>query len=184
MKKGTRRPAPGQQDLFAAVRAAYQGATQMDNDQLYDKLASNGVIELGSLDERTPIGRTAQRHNTMKRRVRWIQQTLKAMGAIERVPGQRGTWQLKSGEEQLTAAAPGRVLVAFSTNLGLALWADCSARGLAHMAIPRRISSASSSVGRWSLSCARWCRAGASASMSQTTSSGQVHQPGQPILKG
>lgn len=129
MKKSTRRSADGQQDLFAAVRAAYQGSAQMDNDQLYAKLASSGAIKPGSLDERTPIGRAAQRHNTVKRRVRWIQQTLKAMGAIERVPGQRGTWQLKGGDEQLTAAAPGRVLVAFSTSLGLALWADCSALG-------------------------------------------------------
>jgi DNA modification methylase len=61
-----------------------------------------------------------------KRAIRWHQQSLKQLGLIERVPGERGKWRCKTGTNKLDDALPGKILVSFSTRLGLALYADCN----------------------------------------------------------
>lgn len=56
-------------------------------------------------------------------------QTLKQLGLIERVPGERGVWRAtakgRKGEE-LTPAPTKVVMLGFSTELGIALWGDCA----------------------------------------------------------
>lgn len=113
-----------QLDLFKSVQQAYaKGA--VSNDKLYDHLVSEGVLTSTDFEERTPVGRSGKKYQCTKRRVRWIQQTLRQAGLLESA-GRRGHWQLTpAGRSGLSPAAPNRVLVAFCTKLGVALWADC-----------------------------------------------------------
>jgi site-specific DNA-methyltransferase (cytosine-N4-specific) len=75
-------------------------------------------------NERTKIGR--QTHNLFHGRVRRHQQTLKRMGILERLPGDKGAWRLtQHGKQELHAAAPGVALMGFSTRLGVAVWGSC-----------------------------------------------------------
>jgi site-specific DNA-methyltransferase (cytosine-N4-specific) len=60
------------------------------------------------------------------RTVRWVQQTLKTRGLIERDATERGVWRLTpKGKLRLNHVGANQVLVAFHTRLGLALLADC-----------------------------------------------------------
>lgn len=111
-----------QSDLFEPLLAAYR------NVQIHDDGISNAALyETLNLEggERKPVGRARQPHNLEHRKVRWHQQTLRKLGLLERVPGRRGRWRLtpkaqKDGE--LTPAPKGVSLVAFSTDLGVAIW--------------------------------------------------------------
>ena len=115
-----------QLELFGSVMHAYGGAHEVRNDDLYEGLVRTGVVDAGEIDTTSPVGRAAQRHSLGKRKVRWIQQTLRQLGVIERVPGRRGVWRAVAKKE-LDKAPRNLVRVAFSTDLGLALWSDCSA---------------------------------------------------------
>jgi len=116
-----------QLELFTmdAVARAYAGSDELTNDQLYDAVGQALGVDREALDTRAPVGESGQKHSLAKRRVRWHQQTLKKLGLLERVPGTRGRWRLTgTGEKTLGPARPGVALVAFSTKLGLALWAS------------------------------------------------------------
>jgi len=118
--------AVAQLELFGSVMHAYGGAHEVRNEDLYEGLVRTGVVDAGEIDATSPVGRAAQRHSLGKRKVRWIQQTLRQLGVIERVPGRRGVWRAVAKKE-LDKAPRNLVRVAFSTDLGLALWSDCSA---------------------------------------------------------
>lgn len=105
-----------------AVLAAYQLGEEVDNQTLYDRVRSTAGVAREDWDRKQPIGSSGQEHSLASRKARWHQQTLRKLGIIERVPGKRGVWRLTTGQEQLAAAQPGVHLVAYSTNLGLALW--------------------------------------------------------------
>lgn len=111
-----------QSDLFEPLLAAYR------NVQIHDEGISNAALyQAMNLvgGERKPVGRAHERHNLEHRTVRWHQQTLKRLGLLERVPGQRGRWRLTpkaQKEGDLTPAPEGVALVAFSTDLGVAIW--------------------------------------------------------------
>lgn len=116
-----------QLDLFRSVLGVYSNSqAPLTNESLYGSLTQAGVLCEGELQSRDAIGSSGQLHSPVKRKIRWIQQTLKALGAIERVAGQRGVWQVATHTKDLAKAPPNTALLAFSTNLGLALWADCS----------------------------------------------------------
>ncbi|WP_198161218.1 MULTISPECIES: site-specific DNA-methyltransferase [unclassified Variovorax] len=111
-----------QSDLFEPILAAYRNVQINDegitNSALYQALNLTG-------GDRKPVGRAREPHNLQHRKVRWQQQTLRRLGLLERIPGQRGKWRLtpkaqKDGD--LTPAPEGVALVAFSTDLGLAIW--------------------------------------------------------------
>lgn len=114
-----------QPDLFAHVGAAYSEAPEgaLDNETLYSLVADRAGIGADRLDARVPIGHAGALRSPIKRKIRWYQQTLKSLGVIERVPGERGIWRLteKAGKD-LHKAAAGVKLVAFSTDLGIAVW--------------------------------------------------------------
>lgn len=114
-----------QTDLFQSVRHAYsEGA--VTNDALYERLAATGAMKHEDLAKHQPVGASGKKHSCAKRRVRWIQQSLKQLGILEPTEA-RGQWRLTAeGKKGLTPAAPKTVLVGFSTRLGLALWASCS----------------------------------------------------------
>lgn len=114
-----------QLELFTMeqVISAYARSGTMDNQSLYDEVAAATGVSRELMDERHPIGTDGQRHSVIKRRVRWHQQTLRRLGLVERMPGRRGVWRLTGeGERKLGVAKPGVALVAFSTELGIAIW--------------------------------------------------------------
>ncbi len=75
------------------------------------------------MNARSPIGAAGDLHSTTRRSIRWQQQSLKALGVLERVEGARGVWQLtEKAKKGLNTPSPGVTLLGFSTNLGLALW--------------------------------------------------------------
>lgn len=117
-----------QSDLFAHVAEAYVSASDgcLDNAALYERVADRAGLSTHDVTMRVPIGRAGQKHSLVKRAVRWHQQTLKAMGVVERVPGERGVWRLANvNRKGLHEARPGVQLVAFSTKLGVAIWGAC-----------------------------------------------------------
>ncbi|MFM0265495.1 DNA methyltransferase [Paraburkholderia sediminicola] len=114
-----------QLDLFAHVAAAYADTSdgELDNARLYSMVAARAGIDQQALDERVPIGKSGQRHNPVRRKIRWAQQTLKEMGMLSRVAGRRGVWSLsEAAGKKLHNALSGVKLIAFSTDLGVAIW--------------------------------------------------------------
>lgn len=117
-----------QMDLFAQISAAYADAPggTLDNATLYGWVATRTGMTPDVLDARTPIGRAAIPRSTVKRKVRWYQQTLKQLGVIEHVPSERGIWRLtETAGKDLHQVTTGVKLVAFSTDLGIAVWGRC-----------------------------------------------------------
>ncbi|MGH8159299.1 MAG: DNA-methyltransferase [Rhodanobacter sp.] len=117
-----------QLELFAAVSAAYadSATASLGNSELYVAVADRTGISPTRMTERSPIGRDGQQHNVITRSIRWHQQTLKHMGVLQHVPGERGVWEwVKPTETRLHACTPGVSMVAFSTKLGVAIWGDC-----------------------------------------------------------
>lgn len=116
-----------QLDLFAHVAAAYARAPggEMSNASMYSAVARAARIPASELDRKEDLGATT-RGSPLKRRLRWYQQTLRKCGVLEHVAGLRGTWRLsESFRRDLTPVAPRMTMVAFSTDLGVALWGDC-----------------------------------------------------------
>ncbi len=63
--------------------------------------------------------------SAFKRKVRWVQQTLKHHDMA--VPVRRGRWSLTlKGKHALTAIRSGKMAIAFTTEHGMALWGDCT----------------------------------------------------------
>lgn len=114
-----------QLDLFAHVREIYADAGRaMSNAEVYAALVDRGVIAQAELDAVRPIGRAKAAHSPVKRRIRWIQQTLKQKGQVKRVgQGRRSLWAIAEKTAQGLSVAPsGLRVVAFHTQLGMALW--------------------------------------------------------------
>lgn len=115
-----------QQDLFDHVLDVYAAAGgPLANADLYDAVAQRAGLDRSAFDRKEAIGRAGEQHSPLKRRVRWWQQSLRHLGLLERKSDERGVWSITpKGKRKLTPAAPGRVLLGFSTNLGVALWAS------------------------------------------------------------
>jgi DNA modification methylase len=113
--------------LGEVLRAYTASATgRLPNERLYEKVARRSGKPVSEFLRRRPVGTTGQEHSIEARRVRWSQQSLKQKGWLEPVPGQRGQWQLtQKARTALTPQEPKRVLIAFSTDLGVALWGSC-----------------------------------------------------------
>lgn len=108
-------------DLFEDVLQAYASAGRLSNQALYQQLSERCSIPAAAW-ERAPVGQAQALHSPLKRSVRWHQQSLRALGLLEREA--RGVWRLTpKGEGKLTPAPDGKVLLGFSTDLGIALWA-------------------------------------------------------------
>lgn len=108
-------------DLFDDVLQAYAGSGRLSNNALYATLSATGKIPLEKWNEKKAIGEAGALHSPLKRTVRWYQQSLRALNLLERED--RGVWKLTTkGRSKLTAAPAGKVLLGFSTDLGLCLW--------------------------------------------------------------
>lgn len=117
-----------QLNLFEHLGDAYVSARNhvLSNQDLYRVVAERAGLSSDVLEERVPVGNSGQRHNLIKRQVRWHQQSMKVMGLIEHVDGKRGLWQLtEAGKSKLTRIRKGAALLAYSTDLGMAIWGNC-----------------------------------------------------------
>lgn len=119
-----------QLSLFEYVIETYgstaEGAGVLDNERLYHAVAVRAGLSEQELKTKMPIGESGQKRSVIKRQIRWHQQTLKHLGLLERVDDVRGLWQLtKEGRHQLRRTADNVSILAFSTNLGIAIWGDC-----------------------------------------------------------
>ncbi|WP_066732985.1 site-specific DNA-methyltransferase [Cupriavidus sp. D384] len=115
-----------QLNLFGHVAAAFADAPAdgIATAQLYDAVATAAGIDLAEARAKVPVGTAGAMHSPFKRAVRWHQQTLKSMGIVERVADRAGFWRLTEPvTKDLDRAANGVRLVAFSTTLGVAVWA-------------------------------------------------------------
>ncbi|ARM86280.1 site-specific DNA-methyltransferase [Marinobacter salarius] len=112
-----------QLSLFSNVKTVYANSDgPLDNESLYRRVAREAGISLKTVKEKSPIGESGQMHSKFQREVRWHQQTLKTAGLLQHT-GQRGRWELtKEGKTSLRKAQPKASMVAFSTDLGTALW--------------------------------------------------------------
>ncbi|MFZ3116934.1 MAG: DNA methyltransferase [Variovorax sp.] len=111
-----------QSDLFEPLLAAYRGVQIEEHGVTNAELYRSLNLEPGA---RAPVGRSRQLHNLEHRKIRWHQQSMRKLGLIERVPGQRGTWRLTPRarkEGDLTRAPEGVAMIACSTTLGVAIW--------------------------------------------------------------
>jgi DNA modification methylase len=120
---------PTQIDLFEHVAGAFCQPQdgRLTNQELYRMVAGRAGIDPQAMATRTPVGRSATPRSTMQRSVRWHQQSLRRLGLIERVEGARGVWQLTAaGRGKLRKARDDVAVLAFSTDLGVAIWSNCT----------------------------------------------------------
>jgi len=118
-----------QLDLFEHVFGAYgqPASGRLSNDELYRVAVGRAGLDRTELAKTSPVGRDAQPRSLLKRRIRWHQQTLRHMGILHKVDGSRGIWELTElGRSRLRAIKDGAAVVACSTDLGVAIWANCS----------------------------------------------------------
>ncbi|MHB1826657.1 MAG: DNA methyltransferase [Steroidobacteraceae bacterium] len=118
-------PATEQLSLFDAVVATYEERERASNEALYQEVAARAGIPDAALACRERIGK--HRYNPTKRKIRWVQQTLKHMGLVERAGP--GVWTLSAEgyrKLKLKRINAGHVMLAFSTDFGVALWANCA----------------------------------------------------------
>ena len=116
-----------QLDLFGLVHSVYMDSENpISNQDLYQRIVEETTITSEEMNHQQPVGQSGTPHSLIKRKIRWYQQTLKAMGIIERVDGGgKGVWQLadKQGND-LQKAKSGVKLVAFNTRLGVCIWGN------------------------------------------------------------
>jgi DNA modification methylase len=106
------------------VLAAFMNKPEMATQELYQQLALDLELEPTYVSKKVPVGKEGSSHNLFHRKARWAIQSLKHLGVLERM--ERGRWALtKTAKQELTPAPPKQVLVAFNSNLGVALWANC-----------------------------------------------------------
>lgn len=116
-------------DLFEHVAGAYAQpeSGRLTNEELYRIAAGRAGLGKDALNETMPIGKAGAQRSVLKRSLRWGQQTLRTLGLIERVEGVRGVWELTAaGKSKLRKARDGVAVLGFSTDLGIAIWSNCT----------------------------------------------------------
>lgn len=115
-----------QLDLFNHIAEVYARTPYggVPNKKMYESAAQLAGITIENLNYREPVGLCGKKYSVIKRKMRWHQQTLKQMGLLEQADG--GAWRLtEKGRGKLTKAEPAVAMLAFSTNLGIAIWGAC-----------------------------------------------------------
>lgn len=116
-------------DLFEHVAGAYAqpASGRLTNEDLYRMAAGRAGMSPSALNEKAPIGHSGTKRSVIKRAIRWHQQSLRHLGLIERVEGERGVWELtEAGKSKLRKVRDGVAVLGFSTDLGVAIWSNCS----------------------------------------------------------
>ena len=105
------------------IEAIYSDAErELTNDELYREVQSRLSISDNDFNKKEKFGLAGVPHNKIKHRIRWFQQTLKAMNVIERISSGRSLWRhCRKNKSGLSEVREGACLVAFSTDLGVAI---------------------------------------------------------------
>ncbi|WP_087865323.1 site-specific DNA-methyltransferase [Comamonas thiooxydans] len=115
-----------QLDLFSSVLHAYAASPDglMKNSALYATVGEQLRISEEDRSTRVPVGQRGELHNLFNRKCRWVQQTLRASGILERVA--EGVWGLtqRAGKD-LSQIPAGVSVIGFSTDLGVAILGSC-----------------------------------------------------------
>lgn len=108
--------------LFDPILDAYDAeGGEADNAAVYQHVAQTLGVDANAYH--SPVGEAQQTRNIFHRDVRFAQQTLRSKGLISRIG--RGQWTLtQEGKQTLTKTEADRHMVAFSTELGVALWGN------------------------------------------------------------
>lgn len=118
-----------QLNLFNHVVSCYSETDgAIDNEKLYESVAKSAGIAAADLHKTVEIGTAGCRTSRIKREIRWHQQTLKQAGLLRRTEA-RGRWTLTQegrAKYPLRRAEPNATMVAYSTDLGVALWSLAS----------------------------------------------------------
>jgi len=113
-----------QLDLFVVAKA-YIDSSSLTQRRLYQKLSDSDEINPQDFDVKLSVGVAGKKHSPVKRKIRWHQQTLKAMGLLERCG--KGEWRLSAeGRNKLHVAKQKSVMLAYATDLGIAIWGSCT----------------------------------------------------------
>lgn len=103
-------------DLFEAVEQAYaETDSSLTQKELYTKVA-----EKLDIDPSNYYGRVGKQNqvNLFARKVRWVQQSLKANKLLVQV--ERGVWELTGkGKQKLHVVQEAKSIIAMSTSLGI-----------------------------------------------------------------
>lgn len=111
--------------MMLAVASTYASASdcELDNAGLYKKMAEAGHISPADIEDRKSVGKSGAGYSFACRRLRWLQQEARRQNLLERDPSRRGVWRLTGeGKKLFVRPEPKRVLLGFSTDLGIALW--------------------------------------------------------------
>jgi hypothetical protein len=116
-----------QLDLFSAVTHAYaEQSGPLTNKELYQRVAEVANLSEEVTKLRARVGVAEVSRNLYERKLRWYQQSLKAAGILEQVPGQRSVWTLATkASKDLSRIDSKTALLGFSTELGLAVLGSC-----------------------------------------------------------
>jgi len=111
-----------QLDLFESIVLQGVEETGTTSDTINHTASTLGLCP-SEVNKKVLAGKAGQ-VSEFKRKVRWVQQTLKHKGYI--VPLERGVWSTtQKGKHALTALNHSKLAVAFTTNHGIALWGNC-----------------------------------------------------------
>ena len=106
-----------QLSLFEHIGLSYLDKTELSNSELYELIPENLIQTKAN-----------SKYNEFKRKIRWQQQTMKQLGLLEHVEDKKATWRLtEQGKSKLTPlhqVSNTYKMIAFSTDLGVAIWAD------------------------------------------------------------
>lgn len=111
-------------DLFEHVAGAYgqPASGRLSNTELYRMVAGRACVAEEDLNKRVPIGQAGAERSIVKRAIRWHQQTLRRLGIVEKVAGERGVWELtQAGRNKLRKIHGEVAVLGFSTDLGVAI---------------------------------------------------------------
>ncbi len=115
----------GNQLTMDHVLFAYEGEEPCSNDDIYSRVAKDAGIFPEELNKLESIGKDKRKYSKRKREIRWIQQSLKRAGYLEREGAAK--WKLTHEGRKKVAlhrALNGFSMLAFSTKLGVAIWGD------------------------------------------------------------
>lgn len=118
---------PNQIDLFEHIAGAFAQTEngRLTNADLYRMAAGRAGISKAALEATSPIGKAGEMRSPVKQRIKWGCQDLKALGLVRRVDGERGVWELtEEGNNKLRKIRDDVSCLAYSTDLGIAIWSD------------------------------------------------------------
>jgi site-specific DNA-methyltransferase (cytosine-N4-specific) len=105
----------------SSILDAYIQEDVTHNAKLYKAMSEK--LNIDDSEHIKPVGKSGLERNTFHRKIRWGQQNLKFAGLIENLG--RGQWRVtKKGKTVLTETLTQKHLVAFSTDLGMAIWGN------------------------------------------------------------